>query len=146
MLMQWSIEGRIPLRQALEQGLGDEQPDQTMIEILVERLLFQTPQGQQYLFNMVGKELGDQQMQQLFHAVQGGQAMPDGTPMAALPNGGQGRPQLGGVSTPNPVNSAIGGMVQGALQSNAMKRDVLAGQSGAIVGGQPGAPPVGAAA
>ena len=147
MLMQWSIEGRIPLRQALEQGLGDEQPDQTMIEILVERLLFQTPQGQQYLFNMVSKELGDQQMQQLFQQVQGGQAMPDGTPMAALPNGGQGRPQLQGVNTPNPVNSAIGGMLQGALQSNTMRRDVMAGQqAGAIVGGPPGAPPVGAPA
>ena len=56
MLMQWSLEGRIPLRQALEKGLGDESPDETMIEIQTEKLLFNTPQGQQYLFQLVGQE------------------------------------------------------------------------------------------
>jgi hypothetical protein len=147
MLMQWSIEGRIPLRQALEKGLGDESPDETMIEIQTEKLLFQTPQGQQYLFQLVGKKLDDEKMAQLFAAVQGGQAMPDGTPTAALP--GNGAPpgptgQLAGVQTPNPVNSAVGGIVQGALGAGPMRRDVLASQqAGAIVGPGAAAPPGG---
>ena len=150
MLMQWSIEGRIPLRQALEKGLGDESPDETMIEIQTEKLLFQTPQGQQYLFQLVAKKLDDQKMAQLFQAVQSGQAMPDGTPTAALPGGGvppgpQGPTgQLPGVVTPNPVNAAIGGIVQGALGAGAMRRDVLASQqAGAIVGPGAAAPPGG---
>jgi hypothetical protein len=145
MLMQWSIEGRIPLRQALEKGLGDETPDDTMIEIQTEKLLFQTPQGQQYLFQLVGKKLDDQKMAQLFQAVQAGQAMPDGTPTAALPGGGQppGLPQgptgnLPGTAVPNPVNSAVGGLMAGAIGAAAMRRDALASQqAGAIVGGGP---------
>jgi hypothetical protein len=133
MLMQWSLEGRIPLRQALEKGLGDESPDETMIEIQTEKLLFNTPQGQQYLFQLVGKKLDDQKMAQLFQAVQSGQAMPDGTPTAALP--GQGQPpgppgatgQLQGVNPPQPVNSAIGGIMAGATGAGPMRQDVLAG-------------------
>jgi hypothetical protein len=151
MLMQWSIEGRIPLRQALEKGLGDEAPDETMIEIQTEKLLFGTPQGQQYLFQLVGKKLDDEKMAQLFAAVQGGQAMPDGTPVAALPNGGRppGAPQgptgtLQGTTTPNPVNSALGGIIQAGLQSAALRRDALASQqAGAIVGPGAAAPPAG---
>jgi hypothetical protein len=86
-------------------------------------------------------------MAQLFAAVQGGQAMPDGTPTAALP--GNGAPpgptgQLAGVQTPNPVNSAVGGIVQGALGAGPMRRDVLASQqAGAIVGPGAAAPPGG---
>jgi hypothetical protein len=130
MLMQWSIEGRIPLRQALEKGLGDESPDETMIEIQTEKLLFNTPQGQQYLFQLVGKKLDDQKMAQLFGAVQAGQAMPDGTPTAALPGGGAppGQPtgQLAGTNPPQPVNAAIGGIMAGATQAGPMRQDVLA--------------------
>lgn len=130
MLMQWSLEGRIPLRQALEKGLGDENPDETMIEIQTEKLLFNTPQGQQYLFQLVGKKLDDQKMAQLFQAVQGGQAMPDGTPTAALPGGGvpPGAPsgQLAGTNPPQPVNSAIGGIMSGATGAGPMRQDVLA--------------------
>jgi hypothetical protein len=130
LLMQWSIEGRIPLRQALEKGLGDESPDETMIEIQTEKLLFNTPQGQQYLFQLVGKKLDDEKMAQLFSAVQSGQAMPDGTPTAALPGGGAppGQPtgQLQGTQPPQPVNSAIGGIMAGATQAGPMRQDVLA--------------------
>jgi hypothetical protein len=138
MLFQWSLEGRIPLRQALEKGLGDESPDETMIEIQTEKLLFNTPQGQQYLFQLVGKKLDDQKMAQLFSAVQSGQAMPDGTPTAALPGQGQpppGQPgapgaptgQLQGTQAPQPVNSAIGGIMAGATGAGPMRSDVLAG-------------------
>ena len=131
MLMQWSLEGRIPLRQALEKGLGDESPDETMIEIQTEKLLFNTPQGQQYLFQLVGKKLDDQKMAQLFAAVQSGNAMPDGTPTAALPGGGQPPPgptgQLAGTNPPQPVNSAIGGIMAGATGAGPMRQDVLAG-------------------
>jgi len=132
MLMQWSLEGRIPLRQALEKGLGDESPDETMIEIQTEKLLFGTPQGQQYLFQLVAKKLDDQKMAQLFAAVQSGQAMPDGTPTAALPGGGQPGPgspptQLAGTTPPQPVNSAIGGIMSGATGAGPMRQDVLAG-------------------
>src|SRR5215469_14633842 len=56
MLMSWAQEGLLPLRQALEKGMGDESPDETMIEIQTEKLLFHTPQGQQYLFQLVAKK------------------------------------------------------------------------------------------
>jgi hypothetical protein len=71
-------------------------------------------------------------MAQLFSAVQGGQAMPDGTPTAALPGGGAppGPPgptgQLAGTNVPQPVNSAIGGIMAGATQAGPMRQDVLA--------------------
>jgi hypothetical protein len=147
MLMQWSLEGRIPLRQALEKGLGDESPDETMIEIQTEKLLFNTPQGQQYLFQLVGKKLDDEKMAQLFAAVQGGQAMPDGTPTAALPGGGQppgASGQLQGTNPPQPVNSAIGGIMAGAIGAGPMRQDVLASQqAGALVGPGAAAPPGG---
>src|SRR5262249_17952537 len=74
MLMSWAQERLIPLRQALEKGMGDESPDETMIEIQTENLLFHTPQGQQYLFQLAAKKLNDEQMAQLFQAVQQGQA------------------------------------------------------------------------
>ena len=144
MLMQWSLEGRIPLRQALEKGLGDESPDETMIEIQTEKLLFNTPQGQQYLFQLVGKKLDDERMAQLFAAVQSGQAMPDGTPTAALPGGGQPSGQLQGTAAPQPVNSAIGGIMAGAIGAGPMRQDVLASQqAGALVGPGAAAPPGG---
>jgi len=140
MLMQWSIEGRIPLRQALEKGLGDESPDETMIEIQTEKLLFNTPQGQQYLFQLVGKKLDDQKLAALFQAVQSGQATPDGTPTAALPQGPQGPTgQLPGTNPPQPVNSAIGGIMAGAAGGGPMRQDVLASmQAGAINPAVPG--------
>ena len=147
MLMQWSIEGRIPLRQALEKGLGDESPDETMIEIQTEKLLFNTPQGQQYLFQLVGKKLDDEKMAQLFQAVQSGQAMPDGTPTAALPGGGMPQGPTGtlpGTTPPQPVNAAIGGIMAGATGAGPMRQDVLASQqAGAIVGPGAAAPPGG---
>jgi hypothetical protein len=146
MLMQWSLEGRIPLRQALEKGLGDESPDQTMIEIQTEKLLFNTPQGQAYLFQLVAKKLDDEKMAQLFAAVQSGQAMPDGTPTAALPGGGlPGQTgQLQGTAPPQPVNSAVGGIMAGAIGAGPMRQDVLASQqAGAIVGPGAAAPPGG---
>jgi hypothetical protein len=132
MLFGWAQEGMLPLRQALEKGLGDESPDETMIEIQTEKLLFHTPQGQQYLFQLVGKKLDDEKMAQLFAAVQGGQAMPDGTPTAALPGGGAppggptGAP-LPGTQPPNPVASAVGGIMAGASGAGPMRQDVLAG-------------------
>jgi hypothetical protein len=130
LLMQWSIEHRIPLRQALEKGMADEAPDETMIEIMVERLLFETPQGQQYLYELAAQEIGDERMRELFQAQQSGQATPDGTPTAALPApGGGGAPtgQLAGAG-PMPIaaNSALGGIVAGGLQTAAMRRDALA--------------------
>jgi hypothetical protein len=132
------------LRQALEKGLGDESPDETMIEIQTEKLLFQTPQGQNYLFQLVGKKLDDQKMAQLFAAVQSGQAMPDGTPTAALPGGGRPTGQLQGTQAPQPVNSAIGGIMAGAIGAGPMRQDVLASQqAGAIVGPGAAAPPGG---
>jgi hypothetical protein len=135
LLMQWSLEGRIPLRQALEKGLGDESPDETMIEIQTEKLLFQTPQGQNYLFQLVAKKLDDEKMAQLFQAVQAGQAMPDGTPTAALPGAGQPTGQLMGTTPPQPVNAAIGGIMAGALGAGPMRQDALASQQvGAILG------------
>jgi len=132
MLMQWSIEHRIPLRQALEKGMADESPDETMIEILVERLLFETPQGQQYLYELAAQEIGDERMRELFQAQQAGQATSDGTPTAALPAGGQAQGpqgatgQLPGTAPVNPVNSAVGGLVAGGLQNAALRRDALA--------------------
>jgi len=132
MYMSWAQERLLPLRQALEKGLGDEAPDETMIEIQTENLLFHTPQGQQYLFQLVAKRLDDDKMAQLFQAVQAGQAMPDGTPTAALPGGGQppggptGAP-LQGTAVPNPVASAVGGIMAGATQAGPMRQDVLAG-------------------
>jgi hypothetical protein len=130
MMMSWAQERLIPLRQALEKGLGDESPDETMIEIQTENLLFHTPQGQQYLFQLVGKKLDDEKMAQLFSAVQQGQAMPDGTPTAALPGGGMpGGPTgqaLPGTAPPNPVASAIGGIMAGATGAGPMRQDVLA--------------------
>src|SRR5207244_9146868 len=133
MLMQWSIEHRIPLRQALEKGMADESPDETMIEILVERLLFETPQGQQYLYELAAQEIGDERMRELFQAQQAGQATADGTPTAALPApGGAGAPgaptgQLAGAG-PMPIaaNSAVGGIVSGGLQTAALRRDAMA--------------------
>jgi hypothetical protein len=90
----------------------------------------------------VAKKLDDEKMAQLFAAVQSGQAMPDGTPTAALPGGGQpgGAGQLQGTAAPQPVNSAIGGIMAGAIGAGPMRQDVLASQqAGAIVG--PGAAP-----
>jgi hypothetical protein len=97
-------------------------------------LLFNTPQGQQYLFQLVGNKLQDQKMQQLFQAVQSGQATPDGTPTAALPQGPQGPTgQLPGTNPPQPVNSAIGGIMSAASGGGPMRQDVLAAQQAGAV-------------
>lgn len=143
MLMSWAQQGLLPLRQALEKGMADENPDETMIEIQTENLLFKTPQGQQYLFQLAAKKLGDQQMAQLFQAVKAGQAAPDGTPTAALPGGGVAGPPPGGglqgVATPNPVAAALGGIVQGGIGAQNLRRDALASQ----MAGRITTPPVG---
>jgi hypothetical protein len=126
-LFGWAQAGMLPLRQALEKGLGDESPDETMIEIQTEKLLFQTPQGQQYLFQLVAKKLDDDKMAQLFQAVQAGNAMPDGTPTAALPNGGQPPGgQLPGTAVPQPAASALGGIIAGGTQAGPMRADAIA--------------------
>jgi hypothetical protein len=144
MLMSWAQEGLLPLRQALEKGMADENPDETMIEIQTENLLFKTPQGQQYLFQLAAKKLGDAQMASLFQAVQKGTAAPDGTPTAALPGGGQppggpGQSSLQGVQTPNPVASALGGIIQGGIGAQNMRRDALA----TMMAGRLNTPPAG---
>lgn len=131
MLMEWSIQHRIPLRQALEKGLADETPDETMIEILTEQMLFETPQGQQYLFELAAQEMDDERMQELFAAAQKGQIAADGTPAAALPQPpGQGT--LTGTAQSNPVQSAVGGIVAGGLQQAALRRAASATQNGVV--------------
>jgi len=126
-LFGWAQAGLIPLRQALEKGMGDESPDETMMEIQTENLLFHTPQGQQYLFQLVAKKLDDQKMAQLFQAVQSGQAMPDGTPTAALPGGGAPPGgQLPGTAVPQPAAAALGGIIAGGTQAGPMRQDAMA--------------------
>jgi hypothetical protein len=69
-------------------------------------------------------------MQQL---VQTGRATPDGTPTAAM----QGIPQpqqgtLAGTAAPSPVNSAVGGIVAGALGGGPAVQDAMATQGQGI--------------
>ena len=64
-------------------------------------------------------------------------------PYAALPGGGAapGPPQgLQGVQTPNPVASALGGIVQGGIGAQNLRRDALASQ----MAGRITTPPMGA--
>jgi hypothetical protein len=127
LLAEWTLQELIPHQQFLEKGLGDQSPERTIVDIQTEKFLFKTPQGQQILAEMVAEQLGGQREQQAFKLQQQGLITPDGTPtqaMQGMPQPGQG--QLTGMGVPNATNSALGGIIQGGLQTGAMRADAAA--------------------
>src|SRR5690348_5303716 len=105
LLAEWTLQELIPHQQFLEKGLGDTAPEQTIINIQVEKFLFKTPQGQQILAEMVAEQLGGGREQQAYKLQQQGLMTGDQTPTAAMqgmPQGGPpGQGMLTGTSMPN---------------------------------------------
>lgn len=104
-VFEYAAQGQLPLRWALEKGLGIENPEDILVEIAVERLL-QTPAGQSLILNYAAQDAQDQALAELEKAVIAGLATQDGTPTSALTGMGGGM---------NPAQAALGGIVGGAM-------------------------------
>ena len=136
-MYEWHKGGAIPLRQFLEEGLGDEQPEDTIIELYAEKLMFETEEGQRQLYEAAAQELGDERLAEAFKLKEEGRLLPDGTPSVALqqPGGPQQAPATGVNTMGNPAQAAVAGIVGGALGTQNIIRDNLAGQKiGSVAG------------
>lgn len=131
-LAEWTKAGLIPHRQFLEDGTGDEEPEDTMVELAVEDLIFKTPQGRLQLYEEAAREMGDERMAELLRLQESGQMTPDGVPTAALREPDRAQP-LTGMATTNPVESSVGGLMSGALGTRERVRDVAAQQQAPVV-------------
>lgn len=121
LMMDWVERNKIPLRMALEQGLGVENPEEIMIEIEVENLL-KTDQGRSLLLTYAANESEDEAMAELERMFADGLITKDGTPTQAM----EGMEHLQGTTVPNAVDSAIGGIMSGAMEAGPTTNDQIA--------------------
>jgi hypothetical protein len=61
---EYNAQGQLPLRYALEKGLGVENPEDLLVEIAVEKLL-QTGQGQSILLGYAAQDAQDKALSEL---------------------------------------------------------------------------------
>lgn len=107
-----------------EMVFGDEQPEETRIAIIVDKLLFQTPIGQQYVMELAMEYLGEGKMKEMMKLQLEQQMTQGGTPVAALSGLFPGTPtpspqQMGGAnsgSIPGNAASSLGGIAQTGQQ------------------------------
>lgn len=122
-LFEYNAQGQLPLRYALEKGLGIENPEEMLIEIAVEKLLASDP-GQSIILGYAAQETQDKALKELEQMVSQGLAMQDGTPTAAMVGMDQ---HLTGVAPPgNPAQSQLAAVVGGGMEAGPRANDARA--------------------
>jgi hypothetical protein len=138
-MYQWMQGERPAISQYtwLSEGFGEEQPDEEMDRIWVERTLA-SEQGQQMVIEAAARFQGDKEMARIAKLKQQGALSPGGTPTAMMPprtprqsgmaNG------TAGVEMGNPAISALGGQMAGAMQTGPQANVMAATGQGADIG------------
>ena len=118
-LFEYAANKQIPLRFALEKGLGIENPEDMLIEIAVEKLM-ELPQGQSIMLGYAAQDTQDEAMRQLELQMAQGLAMQDGTPTAAM----AGMEHLTGAQMqPGGAQQQLAGVVGGAMEAGPNNND-----------------------
>lgn len=126
-LAEHHSQGKIPLRFYLEKGLGITDPDVFEAELRAEQAM-STPYGLAMLNLEAAQYAGDEEQaaimegiaaQELLKILPQGPETSDNVMPAASLAGMQG-PAMTGMVAPNPVDSAVGGVMAGAMQSGGM--------------------------
>jgi len=119
-------QGKIPHEWLLEKGYGDQAPDVTLAKIEAEKAR-QTPLGLARLNMMAATIAGDEELAAIMEGL-AAQELVKLNPMAGPETGnvvpagigaGLQPPHMMGTSMANPIDSQVGGMMQGALQASA---------------------------
>ena len=148
-MFQWWKGGALSHYTWLQDGWGEENPDEEVDRINVEKAL-NSDQGQQLVWTLAARIQGDREMTKIANLQQQGKMGPGGTPSALLPArpagdlvNAAGMPSGGsaGVAVGNPLASQTGGIMQGALNAAAQTRvaSVTGGGAPMPAGGVPGA-------
>jgi len=136
-MFQWWKGGALSLYTWLQEGWGEEQPDEEVDRINVETAL-KSPNGQQLVWKLAAKIQGDTEMTTIANLQQQGKMGPGGVPTALMParptdllnqSDGGVPPGNAGVEVGNVAQSAMGGVMAGALGTGPQAR--VAGATGA---------------
>lgn len=118
-LFELAGQEQLPLRYALEKGLGIENPEDMLIEIAVEKLL-KMPQGQSMMLGYAAQDAQDSALADLEKSMAAGLVTPDGTPTAAM----GGMEHLTGTAPGgNPAQQQLAGIVGGGMQTQPINND-----------------------
>jgi hypothetical protein len=148
-MFQWWKGGALSLYTWLQDGWGEEQPDEEVDRINVEKALA-SDQGQKLMWDEAARIKGDREMAKIANLQQAGKMGPGGTPAALIPPrpsgdmvSAAGTPTNGmaGVQTGNPAASALGGIMSGQMMTGPQAQVAMATGGGAQMpeGGVPGA-------
>jgi hypothetical protein len=149
-MFQWWKGGALSHFTWLQDGWGEENPDEEVDRINVEKAL-NSDQGQQLVWTLAARIQGDREMTKIAGLQQQGKLGPGGTPRALLPArpegdlvNAAGMPSGGsaGVSVGNPLAGQAGGIMQGAMNAQAQSRVASVTGAGAPMpaGGAVGGP------
>lgn len=121
-MFQWWKGGALSHHTWLNEGWGEEQPDEEIDRINVE-LALKSDKGQELVWQLAGRIQGDREMAKIAGLVQAGKLGPGGTPTALMParptdlatsqaDGGT-PPGNAGVEVGNTAAAAMGGIMSG---------------------------------
>jgi hypothetical protein len=126
-MFQWWKGGALSLYTWLQEGWGEEQPDEEVDRINVETAL-KSPDGQKLVWSLAAKIQGDSEMTTIAGLQQAGKMGPGGTPTALLPprplaqaDGGV-PPGQAGAEVGNTATAALGGIMAGAMGTGPQAR------------------------
>jgi hypothetical protein len=151
-MFQWWKGGGLSHYTWLQDGWGEEHPDEEIDRINVEKAL-NSPQGQEMIWQLAGRIQGDTEMAKIAQLQQQGKLGPGGTPRALMP-ARPGPPMMSAAGTPtggmqgpqvgNPAASALGGIMNGQMMGGPQTAVVQAtGQGAPMPAGGPSAAPPG---
>jgi hypothetical protein len=135
-MYQW-MQGQTPAISHytwLQDGYGEESPEEEMDRIWVEKTLA-SDQGQQMIMEAAARYQGDKELARIAKLKQQGQLTPGGMPTAMMPprSPRQSGMQSGtaGIEQGNPAISALGGVMAGATQNGSQANVMQATGQGA---------------
>lgn len=146
-MFQWWKGGALSHHTWLQDGWGDENPDEEVDRINVETAL-KSEQGQQLVWQLAGRIQGDREMAKIADLQQSGKLGPGGTPTALMPARPAG-PGMGGPADGGPAPgdagvqvgptgaSAMGGIMAGAMMTRPQNNVAAATGASADITGAP---------
>ncbi len=142
-MFQWWKGGALSLYTWLQEGWGEEQPDEEVDRINVEAAL-KSPDGQKLVWQLAGRIQGDREMAKIAGLQQQNKLGPGGTPTALMPpkpttqqqpGPMDGGPSTGdaGIQVGNTAGAAMGGIMNGAMSGSAQAKVAAATGAGAAL-------------
>jgi hypothetical protein len=124
-MFQWWKGGGLSHYTWLQDGWGEENPDDELDRIRVEKAL-ESQDGQQLVWELAARIKGDREMAKIARLKQQGKMTPGGNPASLIPPRPRGdlMSQAGtptggmqGIQNGNPAAAALGGIMNGAMQT-----------------------------